>query len=213
MLTSNVFLAILPFALAAAVSPVLFTFALLVSGQKDKSFLKSMLFLLGSAIMIVIIGFVIFFVLAKVSPSNTFTSKDAWIDILIGSLLVLFALKQFFTKKQKKAKKPKNLSLVAAFVLGLGLMLGNSSTIIMFFPAAHVASFYSTSIKIQLLAIMVIFSLIPALAPPVMLRVIRSQSVIDSIKVFINTNGRYIIAGVFGVLGVIEIIKALRFWY
>jgi hypothetical protein len=213
MVIPKEYLEILPFALAAAVSPILFTFALLVSGQKDKSFLKSMLFLLGSAITIFAIGFVLFFFLSKISPSSTFTSKDAWLDLIIGIALVLFALKQLFFKKQKKATKPKTLSIVGSFFLGLVLMLSNSSTIIMFFPAAHVASFYSINIKIELLLIMVIFSLIPAIAPPVILKVIRSQKTIDSIKSFINSNGSYIIAVVFGILGILEIVKSLRFWF
>lgn len=211
MLLPNEFFAILPFAAASAVSPLLFTFALLVASQKNKSLLKSVLFLLGSTVAITLVGFVIFFLLAKLSPSTTFTTKDAYIDMVIGVVLVAFALHQFVVKKPQKKKTSRAIGLLGALSLGFGFMLANSSTIIMYFPAAHVASFYPTPVKFELLAIMVLFSVIPALAPPVLLRAIRSQKAIDSIKNFVNEKGRYIIALVFGVLGLIEIFKALRF--
>ena len=210
MLTPNELLVVLPFAFAAAVSPLLFTFALLVATQKKQSLLKSSLFLLGSLIAISIIGLVIFFALAEVSPSTTYTTSDAYIDLAIGLLLVVFAARQFVVKKPKKQKTNKNISSVEAFGLGLGFMMANSSTIIMFLPAAHLASYYSTAVKLELLAIMIVFSLIPAIVPPVMLRLIESQKIIESIKNFVNEKGRYIIAGVFGVLGIIEIVKALK---
>lgn len=207
------FIQILPFALASAVSPLLFTFALLVASQKERSLLKSMLFLLGSAAAIFAIGYVIFFVLAEVSPEKTFTTKDAYIDLSIGVLLIGFALRQFVKKKPTKDKPNKNLTLLAALGLGFGLMAVNSSTIIMFLPAAHLASYYSTAIKLELLGIMVIFSLVPAIVPPAILRIIRSEKTIIQIKSFVTVNGRYIIAAVFGLLGVLEIFKALKFWF
>jgi hypothetical protein len=203
---------ILPFALASAVSPLLFTFASLVASQKEKSLLKSLLFLLGSAIAIFAIGFVIFFVLAKVSPEKTFTAKDAYIDLFIGILLIGFAVRQFAKPKPNKDKPSRNLSLLAALSLGVGLMVVNTSTIIMYIPAAHVASYYSNIVKVELLCVMVFFSLVPAIVPPAMLRIIRSEKTIDSIKTFVSVNGRYIIAAVFGLLGLLEIFKALKFW-
>jgi cyanate permease len=209
----NEFWAVLPFAAASAVSPLLFTFALLVASQKQRSLLKSSLFLLGSAIAIFAIGFVIFFFLAKISPEKTFTSRDAYIDIVIGILLVGFALRQFTKPKPNKNRPSKNLTLAAALSLGFGLMLVNTSTIIMYLPAAHIASYYSNTIKVELLLMMVLFSLIPAFVPPAMLRIIRSEKTITNVKAWVTNNGRYIIAAVFGILGILEIIKALRFWY
>lgn len=210
---TNEFLAILPFAAASAVSLLLFTFALLVASQKQRSFLKSLLFLLGSAVAIFAVGFVIFFFLGKISPEKTFTSKDAYIDIAIGILLIGFAVRQFTKPKPNKDKPSKNLSLPAALSLGFGLMLVNTSTIIMYLPAAHIASYYSNTIKIELLIMMVVFSLIPAIAPPLMLRLIPSENTIAAIKTWVSVNGRYIIAAVFGLLGIFEIIKALKFWF
>jgi hypothetical protein len=209
----NEFLVVLPFAAASAVSPLLFTFALLVASQKDRSLLKSLLFLLGSAVAIFAIGFVIFFLLAQISPEKTFTQKDAYIDVVIGLLLIGFAIRQFIKKKPKKDKPSKNLAPIAALSLGFGLMVVNTSTIIMYLPAAHIASYYSNAVKLELLVMMVVFSLIPAIAPPAMLRVIRSEKTLNSIKTFVSVNGRYIIAAVFGVLGILEIVKALRFWF
>lgn len=210
MLISNEFLAILPFALASAVSPLLFTFSLLVASQKEKSLLKSLLFILGAGIAISLVGFIIFFLLAKLSPSTTFKPRDAYIDLIIGVVLVLFAARQFIVKKPKGKKPSRNISLLGALSIGFGFMLANTSTIIMYFPAAHVASFYSTSIKFSLLAIMVVFSLVPAIVPPALLKLIRSEKTIESIKSFVNAKGRYIIAIVFAVLGIFEIIKALK---
>lgn len=207
-------LEVLPFALASAISPLVFTISLLVASQKEKSAIKSMAFILGAAISIGIIGFVIFFVLAKLSPGTTYTSRDARIDIVVGILLLFFALRQFRKSPKNKEKKPqRNLSLAAAFGLGFGFMLVNATTIVMYIPAAHVASYYSTDIKLILLLEMILCSLIPAIAPPLILWLIPSQAVIDSIKTFVNEKGRYIIAIVFGLLGVLEIIKAIQFYH
>ena len=208
----TVILEVLPFALASAVSPLLFTIALLVASQKKASTLKSLLFILGSGLAIAIIGFLIFFVLSEVSPGSTYTNTDARIDLLIGLVLVVFALHKFFVSKPKKAKAKKTLNDFEALSLGFGFMLVNASTIIMFVPAAHVASYYAYTVKLTLLAIMVVFSLIPAIAPPMLLWIIRSPHKVTAIKNFINRNGRYIIAAVFGLIGIFEIVKAMQFF-
>lgn len=205
-------LEVLPFAAAAAVSPLLFTIALLVAGQKKSSTLKSLLFILGAGISISVIGFVIFFVLGRLSPGSSYTAGDARLDLIIGLVLVAFALHQFFVAKPKKAHSDKNINDAEALSLGFGFMVVNTTTILMYLPAAHVASYYSDTIKVELLVIMVLFSLIPAIAPPLMLAFIHSPSKITAIKRFINRNARYIIAAIFGLIGILEIFKAVQFF-
>ncbi len=202
---------ILPFALASAVSPLIFTIAVLVASQKKSANLKSVLFTLGAASAISIIGFVIFFLLARVSPGTTYTLTDARIDLVLGIFLIGFALYQFFVAKPKKHRTKQVISDGAAFSIGFGFMVLNTSTIIMYIPAAHVASYYSNLIKIELLAVMVLFSLIPAIVPPILLALIHSPKRINSIKNAVNKNSRYIIAAIFGLIGIFELIKAIQY--
>lgn len=209
MLIPKEFIEIIPFALAAAISPLIFTVALLVASQKNNSFLKSMLFLLGAFVSISAIGSTIFIFLSKVSPARQPTREDAIIDLLIGVLLIGFAIFQVLSKKTKN-KASNNLSSYKALGMGVIFMALNTSTIIMFLPAAHVASYYSDGIKIELLAVMVFFALLPVIIPPAMLVLIKSKTQIDSIKNIVNTKGQYIVAAVFGLLGIFELIKALK---
>lgn len=202
---------ILPFALASAVSPLIFTISVLVASQKKSANLKSVLFILGAGAAISVIGFVIFFLLARVSPGTTYTLTDARIDLVLGLFLIAFALYQFFVAKPKKHHTKQVISDGGAFSIGFGFMILNTSTIIMYIPAAHVASYYSNLIKIELLTVMVIFSLIPAIVPPLMLALIRSPKRINAIKNSVNKNSRYIIAAIFGVIGIFELIKAIQF--
>ncbi len=209
MLIPKEFIEIIPFALAAAISPLIFTVALLVASQKNNSFLKSMLFLLGAFVSISAIGSAIFIFLSRVSPARQPTREDAIIDLLIGVLLIGFAIFQMLSKKTKN-KASNNLSGYKALAMGVIFMALNTSTIIMFLPAAHVASYYSDGVKIELLAVMIFFALLPVLIPPVMLVLIKSKTRIDSIKNIVNTKGQYIVAAVFGLLGIFELIKAFR---
>ncbi|MCX6805400.1 MAG: GAP family protein [Patescibacteria group bacterium] len=209
MLIPKEFIEIIPFALAAAISPLIFTVALLVASQKNNSFLKSMLFLLGAFVSISAIGSAIFIFLSKVSPARQPTREDAIIDLLIGVLLIGFAIFQVLSKKTKN-KASNNLSGYKALGMGVIFMALNTSTIIMFLPAAHVASYYSDGVKIELLAVMIFFALLPVLIPPAMLVLIKSKTRIDSIKNIVNTKGQYIVAAVFGLLGIFELIKAFR---
>ena len=209
MLIPKEFIEIIPFALAAAISPLIFTVALLVASQKNNSFLKSMLFLLGAFVSISAIGSAIFIFLSRVSPARQPTTGDAVIDLLIGVLLIGFAIFQMLSKKTKN-KASNNLSGYKTLAMGVIFMALNTSTIIMFLPAAHVASYYSDSVKIELLAVMIFFALLPVLIPPAMLVLIKSKTRIDSIKNIVNTKGQYIVAAVFGLLGIFELIKAFR---
>lgn len=209
MLIPKEFIEIIPFALAAAISPLIFTVALLVASQKNNSFLKSMLFLLGAFVSISAIGSAIFIFLSRVSPARQPTREDAVIDLLIGILLIGFAIFQMLSKKTKN-KASNNLSAYKALGMGVIFMALNTSTIIMFLPAAHVASYYSDGVKIELLAVMIFFALLPVLIPPTMLVLIKSKTRIDSIKNIVNTKGQYIVAAVFGLLGIFELIKAFR---
>ncbi len=209
MLIPKEFIEIIPFAIAAAISPLIFTVALLVASQKNNSFLKSILFLLGAFVSISAIGSAIFIFLSRVSPARQPTREDAIIDLLIGILLIGFAIFQVLSKKTKN-KASNNLSGYKALGIGVIFMALNTSTIIMFLPAAHVASYYSDGVKIELLAVMIFFALLPVLIPPAMLVLIKSKTRIDSIKNIVNTKGQYIVAAVFGLLGIFELIKAFR---
>jgi threonine/homoserine/homoserine lactone efflux protein len=168
-----------------------------------------MLFLLGAFVSISAIGSAIFIFLSRISPARQPTKEDAIIDLLIGVLLIGFAIFQIFSKKTKN-KARNDLSGYKALGMGVIFMALNSSTIIMFLPAAHVASYYSDGVKIELLAIMIFFALLPVIIPPAMLILIKSETRIDSIKSIVNTKGQYIVAAVFGLLGIFELIKAFR---
>ena len=136
----SVFLHILPLLLGAAVSPVAAVGMIAVLTSKDSPRLKGLVYLLGATFPLIVAGFVIAFFFNKVPTPNTTKPIGSWIDIIAGIVLLGLAVKNFLhhtTKKPKaKQKVQHTLGYSKTFFLGIGLMLTNFTTLIVFIPAA-----------------------------------------------------------------------------
>jgi len=206
--------AILPFAAASAVSPVVLSASIFSISSRKSPLQKSLAYLLGSAFSIAIIGVLIIFfdhtVKTQTASPNTATQI---IHLIVGLLLVGLAWRSFFAR-QKKAQRQKNTSVLEFFVLGVVLMASNYSSIIMYFPAADIlnTSAQSVNVKAVALALMMTFTLILAIIAPLALIILgkNAQKITLPLSRFVERYSRYIIALLFGAIGILLIASAAR---
>jgi threonine/homoserine/homoserine lactone efflux protein len=132
------FLEVLPLALAATISPTGLLFVMMILGGKEKPKPKSLQFVTGSALFLFLLGLLVFFTFkpainATVSPSQT----SAILDIVFGTLIVLFITHSVFVKKKDKPEKTKKHNR-PYLLLGFLYMLVNVSTLIPFIAAVKI---------------------------------------------------------------------------
>ncbi|MBM3957196.1 MAG: GAP family protein, partial [Gemmatimonadetes bacterium] len=122
--------------LAASVSPV--AVMVLVSVMFAKHAVRnSLIFLAGYASAMIALGVVGVFVL-HLGGSGKKSSVDAYIDIALGALCLLTIPLALRKRKDPAEKKDYGgLKPARAFVLGLGTMMVNTSTIICYLSGAH----------------------------------------------------------------------------
>lgn len=207
-------LAVLPFAIGSAVSPLILTASIFAVSEPKRPLAKSLAYLAGAAVSISIIGSAIILLnLGAKRVATTPSLVDIGFSLLAGIVLLYFAAKQIFQAKSKANRSAAQGGSVGKYyALGFGLMLANTSTIILYFPAAVVLTHDAASVadKLAGLAMMVCFSLVPAAIAPLMLVILgdHAKPVLDKLSGFVKAYGRYIIAALFGLIGIYLVIKS-----
>lgn len=207
--------AILPFAIGSAMSPLILTASIFAISQPKRPLAKSLAFLAGAAISIAIIGsFIILLNLGAKKASSQPSLVDAEFQLVAGVALIIFALRKLFKKRTNTNKHSnKATSVWKYFVLGIGLMAVNTSTIFLYFPAAVVLTKESAtmSARVSALGVMILFSLLPAMVAPLLLVVLgkHAQPVLRKLSDFVERFGPVIIAVLFGLIGVFLLIKSI----
>lgn len=200
----------LPFILGAAVSPVLLLSTIIILVQANKPVAKAISFLVGSTITITTICFVVFY---TANFRNVATAgRDELVHIVIGLLLLFLAIDIYRRgpSKPKPAKKQSS-GIWAYFILGIGLMLTNFTTIAMVFAVA--VEIRDTSAedftKLIYMFATIISSLLPILLPLGLLVVTgkNSQRVLNTLSRFMNHYAHIITAVFFALLGVFSLVK------
>lgn len=206
--------AILPFAIGSAVSPLILTASIFAVSEPKQPLAKSLAYLAGAAISITIIGSAIILLnLGAKRVAATPSLVDVGFSLLAAIVLIYFAVKQLFKTKPATNKPGPTGSVGKYFALGFGLMLVNTSTIILYFPAAVVLTHDAASItgRSYGLVVMILFSLVPAAIAPVALLLLgkHAQPVLNKLSSFVKHYGKYIIAALFGAIGVYLLAKSL----
>jgi threonine/homoserine/homoserine lactone efflux protein len=207
--------AILPFAIGSAISPLILTASIFAISEPEQPLAKSLAYFLGAAISITVIGSLIILLnLGAKKVAGQPSMVDTTFQLVGGIALVMFAIRQIVKKPSaKKEKTTKSSSVWEYFLLGIGLMMVNTSTIILYFPAAVVLTHESASntARISALTVMILFSLIPAAIAPFLLVVLgkRAEPVLHRLSVLVKRYGRIVIAVIFGLIGVGLLYKSL----
>lgn len=203
-------LKVTPFIVGAAISPVLLVMTLFILSRPVAPAKKSLLFLLGSAVTITLIGTIIFFT-TTVRPDPS-PSKDLLPHIIIGLLLLFLAVNIFRQGPAKAETKPqKKDSPIKYLTLGAILMLTNFTTIAMVFALA--LELRSSSIlgaeKIMYLAAVIIFALLPIILPLLVLAIAgkRSADILEKLSSFMQHYAHIVTSIFFGIMAIYVLLK------
>jgi threonine/homoserine/homoserine lactone efflux protein len=160
---------VVPLALGAAVSPLVFAVQLATLTGPRRLARGSMVAagaavpLIGVAVLMLAFGRAIR--LPKLSAATLGTT-----DIVFGIVLLLLGLRALLrprATKESGAKKPRGTSLGASFGAGVGMMLSNFTTIALFIPAMKIVaeSGLDAAEVGAATVIVLLITLIPALVP------------------------------------------------
>lgn len=203
---------ILPFIVGAAISPVLLVTSLLILSQPKRPVSKTIAYLVGSAVTITAITFVVLYIATIRSvPSG---SKEVIPHIIIGLLLILLAINIYRrgpTKPHKNTKHSNKKGLIGYLILGVVLMVTNVTTIAMVFAiAVEIRSGDVSGISKMFYFIATIFaSLLPILLPLTVLALAgkHSAAILKSLSGFMKQYAHIITAIFFGLLGLFSLLK------
>lgn len=217
MNTYVVFLQILPLLLGAAISPVATTGMITVlAAGKPHSIKKGQVYLLGTAIPLLVIGIPGIFLLSRIDMVPKNNAVDSWIDLVAGVILLGLAVRLVFSPKKAASKNNHHKihhtqSLNKVLALGTALMITNFSTLVLFTPAIKdiASSSVDTVQKITLLAISILITL-SMIFTPLLIYIAtpkKSEDILNSLKNFINKYMREITLSLLLVFGIYLLIK------
>ena len=215
----RVFLEALPFTLGGAVSPTLLALAMLVMASPDRGRLKGFAYFLGTLAFSLLFVLALHFIFRSVNlarPDPTRVRTEAIIDLVVGVLLVVWAMVRVLrgsppakTKQEERARKPMRLG--AAFGAGFVMMSLNFSTLPLYALAVRTVDRSGLSLQEKIIefAIITVVILIPAWLPVALayLAPRQSQRILDALRGFLTRNGRLIVTVILAGFGFYLIIK------
>lgn len=213
----TVFLQILPLLLGAAISPVATTGMITVlATSTTKTRTRGFIYLIGTTIPLLVLGIPGIFLFSKIDimPKNNIITS--WIDLLAGIVLLGLAVHLILKPKQKTTRPVKDdIKHTEGFgkIVGLGiaLMITNFSTLVLFVPAIKdiADSSLESAEKLLLLLISIIITLLMIVTPLVIYLLLpkKSESILKSLKLFINRHMREITLSLLIVFGVYLLIR------
>lgn len=182
---TRTFLEILPFALGGAVSPVLLTAMTLFLATPGRGRRNGLSFFLGTVVVSAAFTVAMYFLLRRINlthPSKAMAHRDAIVDVVLGSLLVVWAVVRVIVgPRPPKAKDPaagQTVGFLAAFLSGLALMATNFSTLPLYAVGIRDVgtSRLPATEQVILLVVLSMIILIPAWLPLVVVLVMPKQS-------------------------------------
>lgn len=206
-------LQIMPYALGAAVSPLLLVTSILILSQPKRPKQQCFVFSLGALVMITTIALLLFFVMHVRAQASDPTMTADIVHIVAG--IALLALAAHSWHKGSAANKPARVSSHAsyakAFVLGLALMLGNFTTIIMFIPAGVELQASGDAVRSAGLVLMVLFAMLPIWLPLLLVTAMgkRGEKLLGALSSFMAKHGHEVTAGFVGLIGLYVLLRGI----
>ncbi len=204
-------LAIGPFIIGASVSPVVLIMTLYILTLPKDPIKKSMMFLLGAAVAVTIVSFVIFYS-TTIQPTPS-PNKDLLPHVIIGLLLLFLAYGIYHKGPQNHQddSKGKKHGPLGYIVLGVLLMITNFTTIAMLFEIAveiRGHNIAGTSKNAYLLA-SIFSSLAPIFVPILVVLVAgrHGKQILAKLSEGMKKYGHIITSIFFAILGVYSLLK------
>ena len=199
--------------LGASVSPVAVMVLISVMLKKTPR-RNSLLFLLGYALTLVVLGGVVVYIF-HVGGSGGAGKVDGYIDLSLGVLC--FLVVPYSLRKKDKKRAPgveSGPTAFRSFSLGSIALLLNPSTYLIFVSGLHVISSAHLGRQEDLLAIafLTLVTLVTLLVPTIIFFAFpkRAEKVLDSLKAWLTKHNRVIGAAILLVFGVYLFTKGLK---
>lgn len=208
---------VIPLALGAAVSPTVLAMQLVTLSRKTAPVARAWAVAGGCALVLALFSVLALLLARSTGGSHSPSEAGAIVKLVAAVLLVAIAVREL--RAPPPPPKPEHAGahpLRRSFALGVGLMLTNFSTIVLFFPAVHEIAISSAGLTAQLTAFVLLYviTLLTAYGPPLLVSLLgrRATPMLERLNSFFNTHQRGIGAGlclVFAVLLTVAGVKAL----
>jgi len=216
---------VLPFALGAAISPMILTVELMILAGKTRPKARAWFFVIGALAVLLAFSFLCLTVLRNTIDSDGGPPNpwSAAIKSVIAVVLLLLGLRQLHPRKTAGEKHASRVATRMAtarlrFFLGVGAvtMLTNFSTLALFVPAVHLITRSSEPEGTKLLAFAVLYciTIVPFVLPVLVVSVVghRSDALLDRLNGAITRHSRLISATICFVFAGLLLYSAGKQW-
>jgi len=207
------FLEILPLAIATTFNPSGLLFVIMILSGKVKPVRHAFTFLFGAATFLIVLGlFIMLTFKPAINSTNHPDALSSAIDIALGILVIVFIGRSFLVKA--KPKKTGKASKRPFFIMGMGYMLINASSLIPFIAANKIISEnglgFAESLTIFAALIIIAMTMISF---PVLIIVTmpgKSERIMGPVKTFMSKHGSQIARIYFFLMGIYLIAHGVR---
>ena len=218
---SSLLTSVLPLALGAAVSPTVLIGIILILSITKRPKLNGIAFYTGSIILLlIIVALGVFVSKAIVLTTGTHSSTaSVYFDIILGILLILLGIRRA-RKEDKdpdkdKFKEDASISAGKAFIksmiFGFGLFIINFTTTILVFAAGKDIGLSAAPIfdKLIVVVILTIITLLVVEIPLLIYILVpkTANKLLEPVNIWMQKNGKYLMAAIFFVFGIYLLIK------
>jgi threonine/homoserine/homoserine lactone efflux protein len=212
-------LAILPLALGAAVSPVLFGIEVLALTSPKSPRAKGWMVVIGAAGLLVAVALAWGLLGNQLPHRHAHRHIDGAIDLIAAFLLALLATRQFLrrskpTKGQPMTERLNGASTRSFLVAGVGGMLLNFSSLVLFIPAMHEITKSSEAVAAKVLCalILIVITLLPVWIPAVTVTALgkRAEPTLKRVNTTMSRHSLAITMGIEIVFTVFLLFKGLK---
>jgi threonine/homoserine/homoserine lactone efflux protein len=208
---------VIPLALGAAVSPTVLALQLLTLSRKSAPISRAWAIAGGCAVVLGVFSVLALLLAGSTGGSHSPSEAGAIVKLVAAALLVAIGVRQL--RAPERPAKPEHSGahpLRHAFVLGVGLMLTNFSSILLFFPAMHEIATSDAGLGAQIVAFVLLYAitLLAAVGPPLFVTLLgdRATPLLERLSGFFTTHRRGIGVGLcfaFAALLAVAGVKAL----
>ena len=190
---------VLPLALGAAVSPTILGVQLVTLSRRLQPLQRAWAVAAGAAVMLA--GYAAFALLLARSTGGPHSPSEAGAIVKLVAAVLLVVLGVRALREPPEPAKPEHAASHPegrAFAIGVGLMLTNFSSIVLFLPAMHAIGIAKVGLADQVIAFVLLYAitLLPAYGPPLVVSLLgpSAKQVLDHLNRFFVEHRRTISA-------------------
>lgn len=210
---------LVPMGIAGAVSPVSVSLLILVLTGRRSPLRNGALLVVGYVGALVVAGVAVLVAFHPSVGTDGHSTERSTIDILIGALLLLLAVRRLLKAPSDSAAPPKwmesldTMAPVRAVVIGAGLLVVNFTTVAIYIPALAEIAKAGLGFSSSAIALAVVIALISSTmtAPVVLYAVMRQRAgaILNALRSWLAKHDRAVMTVVLVVFGLYLLLKGL----